>query len=59
MRVTLLITTWAESSVSSVVFCTSGSSDDDEAADAALLEAEAGRGPDGPGAADDDEAEGT
>ena len=55
---TLFTTICAASGLSSVVLCTSGSSDEDEAAEAALLEPEAGRGPDGPGAADDEEAEG-
>ena len=58
VRVTLFTTTWAASGLSSAVLCTSGSSDEDEATEAALLDPEAGRGPDGPGAADDEEAEG-
>ena len=54
VRVTLFTTTCAASVLSSSLFCTSGSSEDDEAAEAELLEPEAGRGPEGPGAEDEE-----
>ena len=56
--VTLLMTICEVSSVFSITFCASGSSEELETAEAALLDAEAGRGPGRPGAAEDDEDEG-